>query len=64
MKEKPLTFEQGYVCAVATLLRMHGSEVEAKELLACMGSIDWKSIDEYDREIIKKHGLIKRKTKK
>ena len=53
-----LTFEQGYVCAVATMLSQHGDSVCAKDMLGCMGNIDWSKIDEYDREIIKEYGLL------
>jgi hypothetical protein len=56
-KSKPLTFEQGYVCAVATLLRQHGEETMAKDLLGCIAP-DWASIDAYDKEILSKHGLL------
>ena len=55
-KHKELTFDQGYVCAVATLLRNHADTTAAKELLACVNP-DWSEIDEYDREIITKFGL-------
>jgi hypothetical protein len=56
-KSKPLTFEQGYVCAVATLLRQHGEETMAKDLLGCIAP-DWASMDAYDKEILALHGLL------
>ena len=56
-KSKPLTFEQGYVCAVATLLRQHGEETMAKDLLGCIAP-DWASIDACDKEILALHGLL------
>jgi len=53
----PLTFEQGYICAVATLLRQHGEETIAKDLLCCVAP-DWSTIDDYDKEILQSHGLL------
>jgi hypothetical protein len=56
--DDPLTFEQGYVCAVANLLRDHGAVTEARDLLGGMPDIDWPTIDPYDRDQIKRHGLF------
>jgi hypothetical protein len=53
-----LSFEQGYVCAVATLLRQHGASVYAKEMLRCIGKWDWSRIDPYDLEALEEHGLL------
>lgn len=58
LKDK-LTFEQGYVCAVATLIRQHGEPAIAKDLLGCISIKDWSEIDQYDQEPLKKHSLIK-----
>ena len=55
-----LTFEQGYICAVATLLRQHGETVYAKDLLACMCNVDWSKIDKYDIEALDQFGLYPR----
>lgn len=54
----PLTFEQGYVCAVANLLRDHGQTTMAGDLLRGIGNVDWSKIDPYDRDEIKRHGLL------
>lgn len=43
---------KGYVCAVAKLVIMHGSDVEARDLLREAGRIPWDEIDPYDKEII------------
>ena len=55
-------FTQGYVCAVATLVKAHGAGTEAKDLLNCI-KVDWRTIEKYDRDILKKAGLIKPSTK-
>jgi hypothetical protein len=52
-----MTFDQGYICAVATLLRQHGAESMAEELLRCV-SPDWSTIDDYDKEALAEHGLL------
>lgn len=46
-------FMQGYVCACATLQRAHGADTYTEELLNCFGRVDWKQIDEFDREALK-----------
>lgn len=55
-------FNQGYACAVATLIRMHGGvETSTKELFAAgFGKYDIKKlrssgVDEYDIETFKTH---------
>lgn len=52
-------FCKGYICAVSTLLRQHGKDTYAKDLLGCIGLVDWRKIPEYDREPLRKAGLIK-----
>lgn len=59
---KALTFEQGYVCAVATMLRQHGETVYARDLLQCIEPVNWKKIPPCDREIIEQCGLMKSAT--
>lgn len=54
----PLTFEQGYICAVANLLRDHGARCYARDLLRSVPNTDWSAIDPYDRSEIKRHGLL------
>lgn len=51
------TFNQGYVCAVANIVKMHGEDTIAKDVLRGAGNIDWSEIDPYDREILEKVGL-------
>jgi hypothetical protein len=51
------TFNQGYVCAVANIVKMHGEDSIARDVLRGAGRIDWSEIDQYDREILEKVGL-------
>jgi hypothetical protein len=47
-----LTFQQGYVCACANLLNMHGDSTLVRDLVQGYGPIDWATIDPYDRETL------------
>lgn len=53
----PLTFEQGYICAVANLIRDHDQPMMAADLIKGM-DVDWSMIDPYDRDEIARHGLL------
>jgi hypothetical protein len=61
-REKQLEVEwyKGYVCAVAKLVIMHGSGVEAMDLIREGGGsrIPWGQIDSYDREILQDANLL------
>jgi hypothetical protein len=46
-------FERGYVCAVAEIIRTHGEDVVAKDVLRGVLPINWKKIDKYDRDALK-----------
>lgn len=59
MDDSELTFEQGYVCAVATLIRQHGAATMARDLMGCMPNVDWSKIDPTDREVMDQHGFIR-----
>jgi len=50
-------FQQGYICAVSTLLRAHGEDTYCKELLSALGRVDWSKIDPYDRGALARAGL-------
>lgn len=56
-------FTRGFVCAVANLVKMHDEPTIAKDLLRCIGNVDWKTIDRYDRDILRRAGLLKSETK-
>jgi len=56
---RDVAFEQGYICAVATLLRTHGSWQEAKDVLNCIKLPDKSDIAPEDYAILKEHGLVK-----
>lgn len=59
--KKPNEFLQGYMCAVGTLIGMHGDRTEATDLLKAYGKFDMKGIDPYDRAKIRKTSWCKRK---
>ena len=46
-------FERGYVCAAAEIMRTHGEDVVAKDVLRAVLPINWAKIDEYDRNALK-----------
>ncbi len=60
-QKKPDEFLQGYMCAVGTLIGMHGDSTEVSDLLKAFGKFDMKGIDLYDREKIKKTSWWKRR---
>jgi len=51
-------FTKGYVCAVATLAKAYGDLTYADELLRALGKINWRLIDEYDREVLRGAGIV------
>lgn len=64
MKIKKLTerqkgFQDGYICCVANMLRQHGDTVIAKDALRCIGKLDKKTIEPYDREELERQGFLK-----
>jgi hypothetical protein len=52
-KHESAQFERGYVCAVAEIIRTHGEDVVAKDVLRGILPINWRNIDEYDRKTLK-----------
>ena len=55
------TFTQGYVCAVAELVRLFDQPTMAEELLKAVGKVDWNTIDDFDYRPLHKAGLASRK---
>lgn len=53
-----LTFEDGYICAVANILRTHDEPTVAKDVLKQLGKIDPKKINPDDAEILRGAGLL------
>ncbi|MFA6063930.1 MAG: hypothetical protein WC736_15185 [Gallionella sp.] len=53
-----LAFDRGYVCAVANIITTHGADVIARDVLRANPPQDWNNIDSYDKEILKKAGLL------
>lgn len=64
MKEKKpnkesLAFEQGYFCALATIVKSHGYNTETREAIQCISEpISGHNIDPYDFKILKECGAI------
>lgn len=56
-------FTQGYVCACANIILTHGADTVAKDVLRGAGRVNWKIIDEYDRDTLAKVGLAPRRRK-
>ena len=50
-------FTRGYVCAVAEIIRSHGEDIIAGDVLIAAGLVDWSKIDAADREVLAKAGL-------
>jgi hypothetical protein len=48
--ERSLAFRQGYYCAVAALVSMHGAGIEAEETLRAYGRVNFRGIDQYDKK--------------
>lgn len=46
--ERDRAFDQGYVCAVANIMNLHGEETVAREVLNANRPKDWSIIDELD----------------
>lgn len=50
-------FMQGYVCAVAEIIRTHDEPTVAKDVLRGIGNVNWDCIDDYDKETLQKAGI-------
>lgn len=50
-------FNQGFVCACATIVNEHGADTIAKDALRNVGEINWDDIDEFDKAILRRVGL-------
>jgi hypothetical protein len=48
-----LEFRRGYYLAVANLMRLHGSEVEARDTLSNYGKFNPEGIEEYDLKVLR-----------
>lgn len=46
--ERERAFDQGYVCAVANIMTLHGEDVIAREVLNQNRPKDWSNIDKAD----------------
>lgn len=58
-------FTDGYVCAVANIIRTHGETTIAKDVLGgCEPTKrQWCSIEPYDRDLLAEHGLAPKRRK-
>ena len=55
------SFVQGYVCAVATLVRVYDAQAEADYLLSALAPIKWRTTAEVDRKWLRDGGLVLKK---
>lgn len=58
LKRADRAFIQGYVCAVATLVKAHGEDTYGAELLRCIGAFTKQDVCEYDWNILRQAGLV------
>ena len=57
-------WKRGFYCACATLIRAHGEDSRVEDVLRCVGVVDFRGIDEYDKEALTRTASeIKRKSK-
>ncbi len=52
VKTECYEFERGYICALAGIVRGHGTGTEVREALQALDQIDWRRIDAYDRGVL------------
>jgi hypothetical protein len=52
-------FVQGYVTAAVNLVLLHDQPGMAAEVLLQLGKIDWRTIDAYDRDVLRKAGVFR-----
>lgn len=50
-------FTQGFICAVADIIRLHDQPTIAADVLRAIGKIDWSVIAQFDRATLAQHGL-------
>ena len=51
--ERAIAFDQGFILAVAEIMRQHGEDVIAKDVLRANRPDCWDHIDGYDMEALK-----------
>lgn len=56
-------FEQGYICAVANIIRTHDAPTIAEDVLACQTPDDWSKVNDYDYKTLRAAGLAPAKRK-
>lgn len=56
---KRSSFQDGYICAVANIIRTHDEPTIAKNVLKEFGKVNWSKVEPEDRALLQKHGLIK-----
>jgi len=61
---KTPTFEQGYVLAVAEIVRTHDNIRIARDVLRGIGEVDWATIDEADIKTLTEAGLVMKAPKR
>jgi hypothetical protein len=56
--ERYVAFDQGYVCAVADIIKSHGDETLARDVLMGLGPVDWTKIDKRDLDTLLEAKLV------
>lgn len=51
-------FTKGMICAASIVAASHGDTVIAKEILQACGKINWRTIDQYDKDKLKEAGIV------
>ena len=54
-------FTKGMICAAAIIASSHGEIMMAEEILQACGKINWRAIDNYDREKLRQAGVALKK---
>jgi hypothetical protein len=52
-----LTFQDGYICAVANIIRTHDDPVIAKDVLKALGKVDWSKVEPDDHTLLREYKL-------
>ena len=51
-------FDNGYICAVANLIRMHDEPTMARDMLRANMPSDWRKIAPEDKKVLREAGFI------
>lgn len=51
-RQQRIAFDQGFILAVAEIMRQHGEDVIARDVMRANPIKDWSVIDEHDRDAL------------